>query len=239
LAGLLHAENIFDGEPAAHGSYEDTFYRYLNIGMKVPFSTGTDWFIYDFSRAYAQVTQPLTVAGWLEAVRSGRTFISNGPLLEFRIDNSGIGDTIALSGRTTVSVSGRAVGRQDFKGLELIQNGKVLHTVASRGAGGHFEATLNLEVAVNEPCWFALRVPTGNNKNEMDEMLFAHTSPIYCEVGGKTVFSREAAQALIADMESSLKVIPTKAKFENEEQREEILKIYRDGIATLQRRIGE
>jgi hypothetical protein len=45
VAGLVHAQNIFDG--GSHGTYKDTFYRYLNLGMKVPFSTGTDWFVYE------------------------------------------------------------------------------------------------------------------------------------------------------------------------------------------------
>jgi hypothetical protein len=54
VSGLLHAQNIFDG--GDHGTYEDTFYRYLNVGMKVPFSTGTDWFIYDFSRVYLPIS---------------------------------------------------------------------------------------------------------------------------------------------------------------------------------------
>ena len=50
MAGLVDAQNIFDG--GSRGDYSETFYRYLNLGLKVPFSTGTDWFIYDFSRVY-------------------------------------------------------------------------------------------------------------------------------------------------------------------------------------------
>jgi len=53
IAGVLDAQNIFDG--GSRGSYEDTFYRFMNIGLRVPFSAGTDWFIYDFSRVYVEV----------------------------------------------------------------------------------------------------------------------------------------------------------------------------------------
>ena len=59
------------------------------------------------------------------------------------------------------------------------------------------------------------------------------------ELGGKRVFKKEAAEALLTDMESALKVIPTKAKFVDDAQRDEVLKIYRDGIATLRQRISE
>ena len=39
VTGRLQAQNIFDG--GSKGSYKDSFYRYLNAGLKVPFSTGT------------------------------------------------------------------------------------------------------------------------------------------------------------------------------------------------------
>jgi len=257
LASLLHAHNIFDG--GAHGSYEDTFYRYLNLGQKVPFSTGTDWFIYDFSRVYARVEKELTVQNWLTALAEGRTFISNGPLLELQVGTNGLGDTLRLVQPASLTVSGRGVGRSDFKQLELVHNGKVAHTVNSRAVGGHFEAVLDFKLTVDEPGWVALRVPggslgssgavvvppttpvrgSGDGKNEMGEALFAHTSPIYLELGRKRIFRKDAAHALVSDLESALKVIPTKAKFDTDAQREEVLRIYRDGIETLQRRLRE
>jgi hypothetical protein len=237
LAGLLHAHNIFDG--GTHGTYEDTFYRYLNIGLKVPFSTGTDWFIYDFARVYARLDNAITVQNWLAALAAGRTFISNGPLLEFRVGTNTIGDTIRVSKPANLSISGRAVGRRAFKQLELVHNGKVIHSVTNRTVGGHFEATLDFTLTVNEPGWVALRVPNSDVKNEMDEALFAHTSPVYIELDGKHIFKKDAADALLADMESALKAIPAKAKFVTDAQREEVLQIYRDAIATLRQRVSE
>ena len=40
-------------------------------------------------------------------------------------------------------------------------------------------------------------------------------------------------------METALKVIPAKAKFADEAQREDVLKIYREGIATLRQRLSD
>jgi hypothetical protein len=256
LAGVIDAHNIFDG--GMHGGYEDTFYRYLNIGLKIPFSTGTDWFIYDFARVYARLDQSLTVQNWLAALAAGRTFISNGPLLEFRVGTNQIGDTIRLAQPASLTISGSAKGRHDFKRLDLVHNGKVVHSVTNRAVGGHFEATLALSLAVHEPGWVALRVPggtldstgtaaaptatpargDGDAKNEMGEALFAHTSPIYVEFNGKNLFKRDAAEALVADMESALKAIPGKAKFDDATQREEVLRIYRDGIEALRQRLN-
>jgi hypothetical protein len=76
-------------------------------------------------------------------------------------------------------------------------------------------------------------------RNEMDEPLFAHTSPIYLEFGGRGVFLPEAARALIADLEAAELSIGTKGKFENDAQREEVLAIYREGAAKLRQRLKE
>ena len=37
-----------------------------------------------FPRVYVQLNEPLTVQGWLRGLVAGRTFITNGPLLELQ-----------------------------------------------------------------------------------------------------------------------------------------------------------
>ena len=66
LAGRLDALNVFDG--SRRDSYADTYYRFLNIGLRVPLSTGTDWFLYDFARVYAR-KRGRTPAKAVEAIR--------------------------------------------------------------------------------------------------------------------------------------------------------------------------
>jgi hypothetical protein len=239
LGGLIAAQNIFDG--GSQGSYADTFYRYLDIGMMVPFSTGTDWFIYDFSRVYARLTDAPTVPNWLAALTAGRTFITNGPLLDLRLGSNVIGDTVSLTHPGKLPVSGSARGRHDFGGLELVHDGKVVHRVATRAVDGHFEATLEFSLPINESGWVALRIPGGSldstgavvlppnipvrangPRNEMGEVLFAHTSPVYVEMAGRKIFRKAAAETLIAEMEAALKAIPAKAHFDRDEQREDV-----------------
>ena len=99
-------------------------------------------------------------------------------------------------------------------------------------SGGSLDSTGAVAVPAQLP------VRGSGQKNEMGETPFAHTSPIYVELGGKSVFQAEAARALVADMEAALKAIPAKAVFDRDAQRDEVLKIYRDGIATLRRQLG-
>lgn len=252
LTGRVHAQNIFDG--GTQGSYTQTFYRLLNRGHRVPFSTGTDWFMYDFSRVYVQLRGPISVAGWLEGLAAGRTFITNGPLLELTAAGREIGGTVALEQPARIPVRARVVGRADFSGLELVHDGRVVATAGSRAVDGHFVAELTHELPVDYSGWVAARIPggavdtaglaklpanapfrpKGSGHNELGEALFAHTSPIYLEVRGRTATDPAADAALAAAVEAARRTIEEKAQFADESQREEVLRIYRDAATRLQ-----
>lgn len=237
LEGLIHAQNINDGGP--HGSYDETYYRYLDLGMHVPFSTGTDWFVYDFSRVYAPVRGPLTVDAWLQSLAAGRTFITNGPLLQLTVQEGEnqrtLGDTVALDRPTTLRVMATGHGRLDFRGLELVQNGRVVRTEPARRREAHYRAEFELDLHVAEPGWLALRVPLAQDKNELGQTLFAHTSPIYCELGGKRIFRHAAADAMLVELRRALETIPKQGRFASDAQRDELLRLYRDAVERLTR----
>jgi hypothetical protein len=73
----------------------------------------------------------------------------------------------------------------------------------------------------------------------MGERLFGHTSPIYFEFAGRGVFQPDAARALLADMEKAGCAVGDQGRFADAAQREEVLAIYREGIASLRRRLNE
>jgi len=232
-AGLLHAQNIFDG--GTRGSYADSFYRYLNIGLKVPFSTGTDWFIYDFSRVYVPVEGQLTSKKWLAQLRAGRTFITNGPLLEFQVGDYQIGDTIELSSPTSLPMSGSAVGRSDFKQIETIFNGEVISTASSKSSEGHFVARLSSRFKISEPGWLALRITLDAGKNAVRKPLFAHT---YVDFDGKRIFRSKVARQLISDIHGGVEVISNNGVFPSKSEKDTVIRIHEDAIKQLERRVA-
>ncbi len=71
----------------------------------------------------------------------------------------------------------------------------------------------------------------------MGEALFAHTSAIYLDVAGRPSLDREADLALIAAMEESLRTIRARSRFDNDQQRAEVIGIYNDGIEQLRGRL--
>ena len=247
VTGRVHALNIFDG--GVHGSFKDSFYRFLNAGLRVPFSTGTDWFMYDFSRVYVRCREPFTIENWLDGLAAGRSFITNGPLLELSIDGLQPGDTVKTTTPRRVEVRGTAAGRIDFERIELIQNGRVVHRADSTTAGGHFEATLSFDLNLDKPCWLALRTPpppvkddpdlqTPVPQNEFGRDLFAHTSPVYVEVGGRPHFDEDTARELLAEMTASIKTIADRGNFADEQERQRVLDVYHDGIARLRQKLA-
>lgn len=241
LAGRLDANNIFDG--GTHGSYEHSFYRYLNIGLNVPFSTGTDWFIYDFSRVYVQHPSRLSPEDWLTQLAAGNSYITNGPLLEFSVAGKSMGDSVLLNRPGSLRIEGNARGREDFQRIELIQNGRVLAKAEASPQKGHFVAHLDFELPVDEPCWLALRTPPPSAPdkglvrqtplNAYGQELFSHTSAIFVDMAGKRYFDPATAQALLGELKENLALIQDKARFSGEDERRQVLAIYEEAIARL------
>ncbi|HUP79712.1 MAG TPA: CehA/McbA family metallohydrolase [Pirellula sp.] len=253
LAGKLHANNIFDG--GTHGSFKYSFYRYLNAGLKVPFSTGTDWFIYDFSRVYA-LADPRSLTGdkwlsseqWLEHLAAGRTFITNGPLLEFTVNGHRLGDTLNLPHAGPVKILGRSVGRDDFQQIQLVRNGEVVKSASSNPREGHFEAEFEFDLTIDAPCWLALRTPPPSVPkdaefqrktplNEFGRELFSHTSAIYIHLAGRDIFDVSAAESLLEEMRSSRDLIRSRSLFSNDAERDGVLAIYDAGINQMEKNL--
>lgn len=236
LAGRVDAMNVFDGSRV--GTFEDSYYRFLNVGLRFPISTGTDWFIYDFSRVYAKVPGPLTIPKWLDALKAGRCQATNSPLLSLTVDGKDIGDVLNFAEAKTVKVEVTARGRHDFQKLELVQNGRVIQTEPAKGQDGTFTAHISKEVRIDEPAWFAARIDS-TAKNELDRQLFAHTSPVYVDFAGKRVFDVAAAELMLKRMELAREEIGKRGKFADDAARGRLLAIYEETTKDLLHRIKQ
>ena len=259
LTGRLHALNVFDG--SRRGLFEESYYRYLNVGLKMPISTGTDWFIYDFARVYVRSADPLTVAAWLDGLKTGRNQATNGPLLTLRVNDHGCGDTIKLAKPGKVKIEASAQGRNNFQELQLVHNGKVIRRSAARAgdagaahevsglapppltscaalARASYRAKLTAEIRVEETGWFAARVES-TTKNELGYQLFAHTSPVYVEVAGKPMFDVVSAEALLKQIEEGQAAIGKQGTFSEPPAGQKLLALYADAANELRERINK
>jgi hypothetical protein len=162
-------------------------------------------------RVYARSGARLDHASFLEAIKTGKTFVTNGPLLGIgvrtvrRSDGQtvgnrwhGIGDELALpEGKHTIQVQVTLRSNTPVDHLELIRNGKVIASVPLRG--DRTRADTLLTVAVQESGWYVVRAYADHPRLPiLDLYPFASTSAFYVTVGGKPVRSSEDAAYFVA-----------------------------------------
>ena len=90
--GKVDAFNLFD--PQWMDPEYEIYYRVLNTGIKLPASTGSDWFISSANRVYANTGGAFDYEAWLTALKAGNTFITNGPALELSVGDETVGGEI-------------------------------------------------------------------------------------------------------------------------------------------------
>jgi len=242
FSGALHAQNIYDG--GSEGTFETVHYPLLNAGLRVPFSAGTDWGVWDFARVYVASPQPLDHAGFLRELTAGRTYITNEPLLEFSVQGTAPGSTIAVTPPGTLRIRGRALGRSDFIRLQVVHNGRVVQEAACRPAGRHYAAEIDFSLEVTEPGWLALRVApempysirsryTGRGVNILGKAIFAHTSPVYVTVAGRSAADPAAVAQLLARLDAALRSVDELGSFRDPAERESLRRVYLEAMTAL------
>jgi hypothetical protein len=143
--------------------YYDVWYQLLNLGFRIAPTAGTDFpcgppSLPGRERFYAQIDGEVTRESFVKAVRAGRTFVTNGPMVELLVDGRGPGEEIVLDAPGKVTLLGRirfdpAQDRVDR--VEVIVNGEVVATQLEATAAGLFE--IQHSQVVEHAAWIALR----------------------------------------------------------------------------------
>lgn len=165
------------------------WYRLLNCDLPVAASSGTDVFLNrivsfppGFARTYVHLPEGLTYDHWTKGQRQGRSFITNGPILNFEVDGKlGMGASLTLDAPGAVKVKAKAEFQFPLDKAELIQNGEVISTLqlAEDGLRASFEG----EVDVRTSGWVAFRVSGPANVETIRDPS-AHTNPCRFHVEG-------------------------------------------------------
>jgi TolB protein len=92
----------------------DAWYRLLSVGATVTPSAGTDAMVDFFrtmavgtTRVYVNVPGELTMDRYLDGLRAGRSFVTNGPLIRFTVASAGPGDVLHADRRRPVRAGRR------------------------------------------------------------------------------------------------------------------------------------
>ncbi|MEM9621306.1 MAG: CehA/McbA family metallohydrolase [Pseudomonadota bacterium] len=163
IALNVHQGNVEILEVLGFGVlYADTWYELLNLGFRVAAVAGTDFpclaGIPGRERTYLRMPQTPSREGMVEALRRGRSFVSNGPILKFTVDGYRIGDTIELSVLEDLRIHGELhfdPARDAVTLLELVYNGEVLRAWQINPNIGSF--TFDDSFSLPTTGWVALR----------------------------------------------------------------------------------
>ncbi len=139
------------------------WYELLNLGFRIAPSAGTDFPCIPSTpgreRVYVNTEGPLTRASYVEGMRQGRTFVTNGSVLQLSANGHGIGGEVHIAKPSKVSVRGAVrfdADREDIHTVEVVLGGVPIPAQTRTVAPGHIE--VDAEVEVSRSTWLALRV---------------------------------------------------------------------------------
>jgi len=148
------------------------WYDLLDMGFRIAPSAGTDFpcipSLPGRERVYVGA-RALTRESYVAALRAGRTFVTNGPILELRAGESEIGDVLQGQRGQTLRVEGAVhfdPERENVRALELVVDGEVVrveHDVSEPG-----RITLSADIPIEHSTWLALR----SSGDKLDEIPF-------------------------------------------------------------------
>lgn len=187
-----------------NASYAGTvpiWHRFLNLGFRLPASAGTDCFLNKIvsqlpggDRAYVKIDGPLTYDAWIAGLRAGKTFVTNGPMLDFALDKARIGDEIKVAEPRKVTVRASARAAFPLAKVEVLYNGKSIVSMSPDSKA----ASIKQEIVLDKSGWLALRAQGPGHPDSPLPALYAHTSPIYVTVAGQPPRSRADALFFLA-----------------------------------------
>jgi TolB protein len=179
----------------------DLLYRLLNVGVEIVPTGGSDTFpnyfrhmIFGTDRTYAHVDGAFTFDSFLDAVKAGRSFTTNGPLLDFHVDELEPGEVLPNGGRTA-DWSLEVYSPLAVERVEILVNGEVVASYDGLGEAGGKSYSGSLQIPENG--WIAARVHGGEMGWPMMETEpFAHTAPIWIARKGSRDPSAASAAAI-------------------------------------------
>ncbi len=174
-----------------HKATAEVWYRLLNLGFRLPAGAGTDAMTnyaslrgpVGMNRVFLDTGGDLRPATVLAALKAGRTFATNGPLLGLEVDGKHPGETISRAGpgKLHYRIALRSFVPVDH--LELVQNSKVVKAFRLTGNRRRFDADGELQAATSG--WIVLRA--WNDRSSplvLDIYPYATTSPVYLDLPG-------------------------------------------------------
>jgi hypothetical protein len=226
----------------------ELYYRLLNCGFPLAISAGTDAFtnVADHytpggGRVYARVERPPSPVApwydeWIAAYKQGRSFASNGPVIELSVDGKDPGERLrfAAGSRPRVRVRAALESQLPLDSFEVLVNGKPAITRTAPPRKAVIEETLTLDGSA----WIIARALGPWHRLVLnDNQTFAHTSPVYVDTG-RPVTVAEDLQFYVGWIEKLIVRVEKSGRYATEERRAEVAALFRKALAIYRERLN-
>jgi TolB protein len=225
-----------------HKSTAEVWYKLLNCGFRLPTAAGTDFMgnyaslrgPVGMNRVYAEVKPgPLKIEPWLESIKAGRTFATNGPLLHFSLGGQGISSEITLPEQDRngqrraqeVHFSATMSSIAPIDHFQIVCNGKVARelTLDADRMSAHAEGSIPIETSG----WCVLRAFSDTAEYPiLDIYPYATTSPIYVNVAGAPLHNPGDAAYFVTWMDRLIAGTQSNTSWNTEAERESVLSMF-------------
>jgi TolB protein len=228
-----------------HKSTAEVWYKLLNLGFKLPAGAGTDATTnyaapirgqVGFDRVYVWTPGwPASIDTWLDELKQGRTFATNGPLIEFKLGGEMVGAELKFdSPQTALPFTAKLRSIVPVDHLEVVCNGKVVKTVATDA--NRESADITGSLSLQESGWCVLRA--WSEKAEypvMDNYTYATTSPVYVTIGEKRAYSRKDMEYFAAWIDRTIEITAQYPDWNSPAEKEYVLKRLREAKTVYER----
>jgi TolB protein len=216
------------------------WHRALNCGFRITASAGEDSIlglhatpIIGSSRLYAYVGDKLEWTRYVEAIRRGRTFVTNGPLLTLTLDGRIPGDEIHLpaeGGNVELNASVQSI--VPLEKLEVYFNGKVIES--SDGS------PIRKRIPIRQSGWITIRATHSKAQHPIDDSyVVGETSPIYVYKRGQAIRSKDDAEYFLQWIDEITKQAQAHPGWRSDRERSHVLGQFQQARKVFQQRAKE
>ena len=227
----------------------EVWYRLLNTGSRIPGTAGTDVMSDIWRHPAVGTTRTYVYTGeehvhydaWADAMAAGRAFVTSGPILTFAVSGpgdgpgKGMGEELAVSRGEVVTVRATARSLFTMHGLEIVQNGRIVHRVEAGADRKSLDA--ELEIRIESSGWIAARVLGPPQHGAMDSYLFAHTNPVFLIADGEPIRSREDAAFFVRWIDQVLDELRAMDRWDDPAQKAEVIATFEEGRRLYQAQV--
>ena len=201
----------------------EVYYRFLNCGFRLPVSAGSASGVkaapLGYNRVYVKTNGPFEYDAWFRALKDGRSFATNGPMLFLTVDGLEPGAVLRLQEKASrrTRIRAEAVSRNPMDRLEVLFKGRTVRTAS--GAG---KLAIDFTMDVSETGWFAARAFEKPDRT----IRFAHSSPVYVESPGDAGVVADDARFFLDWIDRETAFYKDASGFREEAHREEMLALF-------------